>query len=216
MGQRKGKRQVWRTGLRRQSGSGRGLGGLLVPGPPPPGPGLPPLTRAPFQDKREDRPTVVLGLALGGVRVYQVVPPQRRGPAPEAGPGGRPSAVPQEAGPTPRLLYDFPWARIGKLAFLVGVHRSRQGGVSTPGARQVLALRDICGALGPPPTSTRGARARSLSQGGVSRWGLQACWLLCRQPARGVRLAKRSHGRCQGRGDGVWLTGGMQLLLAAP
>ncbi|XP_045700147.1 FERM domain-containing protein 1 isoform X2 [Phyllostomus hastatus] len=46
------------------------------------------------KDKKEGGPTVVLGLTPGGVRVYQ------------------------EAGRAPRLLYDFPWARIGKLAFL--------------------------------------------------------------------------------------------------
>ncbi|XP_036919745.1 FERM domain-containing protein 1 isoform X2 [Sturnira hondurensis] len=47
-----------------------------------------------FKDKKEDRPTVILGLTLGGVRVYQ------------------------EVGRAPRLLYDFPWTRIGRLAFL--------------------------------------------------------------------------------------------------
>ncbi|KAM5326543.1 FERM domain-containing protein 1 isoform 1-T2 [Glossophaga mutica] len=42
-----------------------------------------------LKDKKEDRPTVILALTLGG-----------------------------EAGRTPRLLHDFSWARIGKLAFL--------------------------------------------------------------------------------------------------
>nr|XP_058938976.1 FERM domain-containing protein 1 [Kogia breviceps] len=45
-------------------------------------------------DKKEDRPTIVLGLTLGGVQVYQ------------------------EVNHAPQLLYDFPWRHIGKLAFL--------------------------------------------------------------------------------------------------
>ncbi|XP_074224085.1 FERM domain-containing protein 1 isoform X2 [Camelus bactrianus] len=44
-----------------------------------------------YKDKKEDRPTVVLGLTLKGV---------------------------QEVHHAPQLLYDFPWSRVGKLAFL--------------------------------------------------------------------------------------------------
>uniref|UniRef100_A0A8C9E2V8 FERM domain containing 1 n=1 Tax=Phocoena sinus TaxID=42100 RepID=A0A8C9E2V8_PHOSS len=47
-----------------------------------------------YKDKKEDRPTIVLGLTLRGVQVYQ------------------------EVNRTPQLLYDFPWRHIGKLAFL--------------------------------------------------------------------------------------------------
>ncbi|XP_029079178.1 FERM domain-containing protein 1 isoform X2 [Monodon monoceros] len=47
-----------------------------------------------YKDKKEDRPTIVLGLTLRGVQVYQ------------------------EVNRAPQLLYDFPWRHIGKLAFL--------------------------------------------------------------------------------------------------
>ncbi|XP_072822340.1 FERM domain-containing protein 1 isoform X3 [Vicugna pacos] len=47
-----------------------------------------------YKDEKEDRPTVVLGLTLKGVQVYQ------------------------EVHHAPQLLYDFPWSRVGKLAFL--------------------------------------------------------------------------------------------------
>ncbi|KAM9666869.1 FERM domain-containing protein 1 [Trichechus inunguis] len=46
------------------------------------------------KDKKEDQPTVVLGLTLKGVHIYQ------------------------EAKHTRQLLYDFPWSRVCKLAFL--------------------------------------------------------------------------------------------------
>ncbi|XP_006871257.1 PREDICTED: FERM domain-containing protein 1-like [Chrysochloris asiatica] len=46
------------------------------------------------KDKKEDQPTIVLGLTLNGVLIYQ------------------------EVNRTRKLLYDFPWARVGKLAFL--------------------------------------------------------------------------------------------------
>ncbi|XP_053077925.1 FERM domain-containing protein 1 isoform X4 [Acinonyx jubatus] len=46
------------------------------------------------RDKKEDRPTIVLGLTLKGMQVYQ------------------------EADHAPKLLYDFPWSHIGKLVFL--------------------------------------------------------------------------------------------------
>ncbi|XP_057595477.1 FERM domain-containing protein 1 [Hippopotamus amphibius kiboko] len=45
-------------------------------------------------DKTERRPTMVLGLTLGGVQVYQ------------------------EVNHSPQLLYDFPWPHVGKLVFL--------------------------------------------------------------------------------------------------
>ncbi|KAM9059858.1 FERM domain-containing protein 1 isoform 1-T2 [Megaptera novaeangliae] len=47
-----------------------------------------------YKDKKEDRPTIVLGLTLRGVQVYQ------------------------EVNHAPQLLYDFPWHHVGKLAFL--------------------------------------------------------------------------------------------------
>ncbi|XP_042109674.2 FERM domain-containing protein 1 isoform X3 [Ovis aries] len=47
-----------------------------------------------YKDKKEDRPTVVLGLTLRGVQVFQ------------------------EVNRTPQLLYDFPWPHVEKLAFL--------------------------------------------------------------------------------------------------
>ncbi|XP_059971237.1 LOW QUALITY PROTEIN: FERM domain-containing protein 1 [Mesoplodon densirostris] len=47
-----------------------------------------------YKDKEEERPTIVLGLTLRGVQVYQ------------------------EVNHTPQLLYDFPWSHVGKLAFL--------------------------------------------------------------------------------------------------
>uniref|UniRef100_A0A8C0W791 FERM domain-containing protein n=1 Tax=Castor canadensis TaxID=51338 RepID=A0A8C0W791_CASCN len=47
-----------------------------------------------YKDKKEARPTVLLGLALQGVLIYQ------------------------EVDHTPQLLYDFPWPRVAKLTFL--------------------------------------------------------------------------------------------------
>nr|XP_054542502.1 FERM domain-containing protein 1 isoform X3 [Pan troglodytes] len=46
------------------------------------------------KDKKEGRPTMILGLALRGVHIYQ------------------------EVDRAPQLLYDLPWPHIGKLAFL--------------------------------------------------------------------------------------------------
>uniref|UniRef100_A0ABM5FXM3 FERM domain-containing protein 1 isoform X2 n=1 Tax=Pogona vitticeps TaxID=103695 RepID=A0ABM5FXM3_9SAUR len=46
------------------------------------------------KDKKEDRPTIILGLTLKGMHIYQEVNHVRQ------------------------LLYDFPWSYIGKLAFL--------------------------------------------------------------------------------------------------
>ncbi|XP_039205826.1 FERM domain-containing protein 1 isoform X1 [Crotalus tigris] len=46
------------------------------------------------KDKKEDRPTVILGLTLKGIHIYQEVNHVRQ------------------------LLYDFPWSHIGKVAFL--------------------------------------------------------------------------------------------------
>nr|XP_036876754.1 FERM domain-containing protein 1 isoform X1 [Manis javanica] len=47
-----------------------------------------------YKDKKEDRPTVTLGLTLKGVHVYQ------------------------DESRAAQLLYDFPWPHVGKLAFL--------------------------------------------------------------------------------------------------
>ncbi|XP_077203346.1 FERM domain-containing protein 1 isoform X3 [Paroedura picta] len=46
------------------------------------------------KDKKEDRPTIILGLTLKGIQIYQ------------------------DADHVRELLYDFPWSHIGKLAFL--------------------------------------------------------------------------------------------------
>uniref|UniRef100_A0A8C5RJV2 FERM domain containing 1 n=1 Tax=Laticauda laticaudata TaxID=8630 RepID=A0A8C5RJV2_LATLA len=46
------------------------------------------------KDKKEDRPTVILGLTLKGIHIYQEINHVRQ------------------------LLYDFPWSYIGKVAFL--------------------------------------------------------------------------------------------------
>ncbi|XP_063163575.1 FERM domain-containing protein 1 isoform X4 [Candoia aspera] len=46
------------------------------------------------KDKKEDRPTIILGLTLKGIHIYQEVNHVRQ------------------------LLYDFPWSYIGKVAFL--------------------------------------------------------------------------------------------------
>ncbi|XP_061480392.1 FERM domain-containing protein 1 isoform X3 [Rhineura floridana] len=46
------------------------------------------------KDKKEDRPTIILGLTLKGMHIYQEVNHIRQ------------------------LLYDFPWSHVGKLAFL--------------------------------------------------------------------------------------------------
>ncbi|KAM9679266.1 FERM domain-containing protein 1 isoform 1-T1 [Dama dama] len=47
-----------------------------------------------YKDKKEDQPTIILGLTLRGVQVFQ------------------------EVNRTPQLLYDFPWPHVEKLAFL--------------------------------------------------------------------------------------------------
>ncbi|XP_043313129.1 FERM domain-containing protein 1 isoform X4 [Cervus canadensis] len=47
-----------------------------------------------YKDKKEDQPTIILGLTLRGVQVFQ------------------------EVNRTPQLLYDFPWPQVEKLAFL--------------------------------------------------------------------------------------------------
>ncbi|XP_061480391.1 FERM domain-containing protein 1 isoform X2 [Rhineura floridana] len=47
------------------------------------------------KDKKEDRPTIILGLTLKGMHIYQEVNHIRQ------------------------LLYDFPWSHVGKLAFLL-------------------------------------------------------------------------------------------------
>uniref|UniRef100_A0A8C4KRH5 FERM domain-containing protein n=1 Tax=Equus asinus asinus TaxID=83772 RepID=A0A8C4KRH5_EQUAS len=47
-----------------------------------------------LQDKKGEQPTIVLGLTLKGMHIYQ------------------------EVNHAPQLLYDFPWSHVGKLAFL--------------------------------------------------------------------------------------------------
>lgn len=79
-----------------------------------------------FQDKKEERPTIVLGLTLKGMQVYEVrveppEPPNPRGLVPHLQ-LTRPLCL-QEVNRTPQLLHDLPWPRIGKLAVLVRVCR---------------------------------------------------------------------------------------------
>ncbi|XP_011941164.1 PREDICTED: FERM domain-containing protein 1 isoform X2 [Cercocebus atys] len=97
------------------------------------------------KDKKEGHPTVILGLTLRGVHIYQVTGGASASQSPSSCPHpsslprwglGRgaslqwpwalagptwthpASAVPQEVDRAPQLLYDLPWPHIGKLAFL--------------------------------------------------------------------------------------------------
>lgn len=65
-----------------------------------------------YKDKKEDRATIVLGLTLKGMHIYQ------------------------EVNHTPQLLYDFPWSQIGKLAFLGKKFEIRPDGL--PSARKLV------------------------------------------------------------------------------
>ncbi|XP_056675034.1 FERM domain-containing protein 1 isoform X1 [Monodelphis domestica] len=64
------------------------------------------------KDKKEDRPTIVLGLTLKGMHIYQEVNHSRQ------------------------LLYDFPWAHVGKLAFLGKKFEIQPDGL--PSARKLV------------------------------------------------------------------------------
>ncbi|CAM4535814.1 FERM domain-containing protein 1 isoform X1 [Lepidochelys kempii] len=64
------------------------------------------------KDKKEDRPTVVLGLTLKGIHIYQ------------------------EMNHVSQLLYDFPWSHIGKLAFLGKKFEIQPDGL--PSARKLV------------------------------------------------------------------------------
>ncbi|XP_005304003.2 FERM domain-containing protein 1 isoform X2 [Chrysemys picta bellii] len=64
------------------------------------------------KDKKEDRPTVVLGLTLKGIHIYQ------------------------EVNHVSQLLYDFPWSHIGKLAFLGKKFEIQPDGL--PSARKLV------------------------------------------------------------------------------
>ncbi|XP_053919786.1 FERM domain-containing protein 1 isoform X3 [Cuculus canorus] len=66
----------------------------------------------PQWDKKEDRPTVILGLTLRGMHIYQEVNHVRQ------------------------LLYDFPWSHIGKLAFLGKKFEIQPDGL--PSARKLV------------------------------------------------------------------------------
>lgn len=65
-----------------------------------------------YKDKKEDRATIVLGLTLKGMHIYQ------------------------EVNHSPQLLYDFPWSQIGKLAFLGKKFEIRPDGL--PSARKLV------------------------------------------------------------------------------
>lgn len=65
-----------------------------------------------YKDKKADRPTIVLGLTLKGMHIYE------------------------DVNHTPRLLYDFPWPHIGKLAFLGKRFEIRPAG--PPSARKLV------------------------------------------------------------------------------
>ncbi|XP_038253057.1 FERM domain-containing protein 1 [Dermochelys coriacea] len=64
------------------------------------------------KDKKEDRPTVVLGLTLKGIHIYQ------------------------EVNHVSQLLYDFPWSHIGKLGFLGKKFEIQPDGL--PSARKLV------------------------------------------------------------------------------
>ncbi|XP_067391921.1 FERM domain-containing protein 1 [Emydura macquarii macquarii] len=64
------------------------------------------------KDKKEDRPTIVLGLTLKGIHIYQ------------------------EVNHVCQLLYDFPWSHIGKLAFLGKKFEIQPDGL--PSARKLV------------------------------------------------------------------------------
>ncbi|XP_030412652.1 FERM domain-containing protein 1 isoform X1 [Gopherus evgoodei] len=64
------------------------------------------------KDKKEDLPTVVLGLTLKGIHIYQ------------------------EVNHVSQLLYDFPWSHIGKLAFLGKKFEIQPDGL--PSARKLV------------------------------------------------------------------------------
>ncbi|XP_074044167.1 FERM domain-containing protein 1 isoform X2 [Macrotis lagotis] len=64
------------------------------------------------KDKKEDRPTIVLGLTLKGMHIYQ------------------------EANHSRQLLYDFPWSHVGKLAFLGKKFEIQPDGL--PSARKLV------------------------------------------------------------------------------
>ncbi|XP_051854096.1 FERM domain-containing protein 1 [Antechinus flavipes] len=64
------------------------------------------------KDKKEDRPTIVLGLTLKGMHIYQEVNHSRQ------------------------LLYDFPWSHVGKLAFLGKKFEIQPDGL--PSARKLV------------------------------------------------------------------------------
>ncbi|XP_037673656.1 FERM domain-containing protein 1 isoform X3 [Choloepus didactylus] len=64
------------------------------------------------KDKKEERPSVVLGLTLKGIHIYQ------------------------EVNHTRRLLYDFPWSHVGKLAFLGKKFEIQPSGL--PSARKLV------------------------------------------------------------------------------
>ncbi|KAM8998818.1 FERM domain-containing protein 1 isoform 3-T5 [Sarcophilus harrisii] len=66
----------------------------------------------PQWDKKEDRPTIVLGLTLKGMHIYQEVNHSRQ------------------------LLYDFPWSHVGKLAFLGKKFEIQPDGL--PSARKLV------------------------------------------------------------------------------
>ncbi|XP_068009508.1 FERM domain-containing protein 1 isoform X3 [Melanerpes formicivorus] len=69
------------------------------------------------KDKKEDRPTVILGLTLRGMHIYQF-------------------DVLQEVNHVRQLLYDFPWSHIGKLAFLGKKFEIQPDGL--PSARKLV------------------------------------------------------------------------------
>uniref|UniRef100_A0A7N5KJY3 FERM domain containing 1 n=1 Tax=Ailuropoda melanoleuca TaxID=9646 RepID=A0A7N5KJY3_AILME len=65
-----------------------------------------------YKDKKDDRPTVILGLTLNGMQIYQ------------------------ETSHAPELLYDFPWSHIGKVVFLGKKFEVQPDGL--PSARKLV------------------------------------------------------------------------------
>ncbi|KAF4793375.1 FERM domain-containing protein 6 [Turdus rufiventris] len=75
------------------------------------------------KDKKEDRPTVILGLTLRGMHIYQSLCHSE-------------FDVLQEVNHVRQLLYDFPWSHIGKLAFLGKKFEIQPDGL--PSARKLV------------------------------------------------------------------------------
>ncbi|XP_043313128.1 FERM domain-containing protein 1 isoform X3 [Cervus canadensis] len=116
-----------------------------------------------YKDKKEDQPTIILGLTLRGVQVFQ------------------------EVNRTPQLLYDFPWPQVEKLAFLrssaTGNPMSATRGTPTrTRSRQAVGTR--LGQTGAPRVSARASRLTAAAA--PSHWASRST-----PSARGPRSRRR-------------------------